>query len=358
MKNLFISILLVVSAFCQQTFAQDNPCLNKPLTICEKNPEGNPICQILKQDGTETVDSISQFLHAVFESSLNDEERELVICARLVGRKRIEFLGDTSFRSGVISADATGPGIRFRLPKNTLISEWDELEMKAKRLLPDYIVCPQGPKFKLIVQGDVTKIEEGDFLPVNLVIWITNVTILDPQPIKARMRFLQEKINQSMKNLLASGLGKQADMVLVDDVGFVPPITSMNQVEFVPLNQVKFVPPSKMEDYNDFDPGKVLGQIYCGEPLVKLGQRHAEWMEQHQSEIPAEFQKHLLFFPGTNWKNSGGARFLVPCLRWIYSDVDDNLVPQDGKWQIHSCSTDDLYDYRDKKIYFLLFRKK
>lgn len=48
---------------------------------------------------------------------------------------------------------------------------------------------------------------------------------------------------------------------------------------------------------------------------ANLGQEDAEFLLAHQDEIPAEFQKYYLVFPGTVWRFSGGCR-CVPCFDW------------------------------------------
>ncbi len=48
---------------------------------------------------------------------------------------------------------------------------------------------------------------------------------------------------------------------------------------------------------------------------ANLGQRHAEYLLEHQIEIPKEFRKFYLVFPGTVWRDSDGD-LDAPCLRW------------------------------------------
>ncbi len=58
-----------------------------------------------------------------------------------------------------------------------------------------------------------------------------------------------------------------------------------------------------------------------GEPMVELimgtpdllGQRHAEYLLDHQEQIPEEFQRYSLVFPGTIWR-SQDQNHQVPCL--------------------------------------------
>lgn len=48
---------------------------------------------------------------------------------------------------------------------------------------------------------------------------------------------------------------------------------------------------------------------------ANYGQEDAEWLLDHQDEIPVEFRKYYLVFTGTVWRDSLGRR-LVPYLVW------------------------------------------
>lgn len=67
------------------------------------------------------------------------------------------------------------------------------------------------------------------------------------------------------------------------------------------------------------------GESYIqGEELVErakkmqanLGQRQAEYLLDHQNEIPEEWRQYYLVFPGTIWRAHYGLR-RVPCLGWL-----------------------------------------
>lgn len=49
---------------------------------------------------------------------------------------------------------------------------------------------------------------------------------------------------------------------------------------------------------------------------ANLGQEDAEFLLEHQDEIPAELREFYLVFPGTMWQGSGEDRF-VPFLSWV-----------------------------------------
>lgn len=48
---------------------------------------------------------------------------------------------------------------------------------------------------------------------------------------------------------------------------------------------------------------------------ANLGQRQAKYLLGHQEEIPEEWRKFNLVFPGTVWRYPGG-HLSVPCLHW------------------------------------------
>jgi hypothetical protein len=69
--------------------------------------------------------------------------------------------------------------------------------------------------------------------------------------------------------------------------------------------------------------GNVSGEVMrqrAVELVASLGQRHAEFLLEQQEEIPKEFRKYYLVFPGTVWRDSVGD-LRVLCLRW-----------HDGRW--------------------------
>ena len=53
----------------------------------------------------------------------------------------------------------------------------------------------------------------------------------------------------------------------------------------------------------------------CGELDANYGQEDAEWLLEHQNEIPVEFRKYYIVFTGTIWQSADGYRD-VSYLRW------------------------------------------
>ena len=64
---------------------------------------------------------------------------------------------------------------------------------------------------------------------------------------------------------------------------------------------------------------------------ANLGQRQAEFLLEHQEEIPKEFQKFYLVFPGTVWRGARGL-FFVPCLGWIGGRWILDFLWLEGGW--------------------------
>jgi hypothetical protein len=84
--------------------------------------------------------------------------------------------------------------------------------------------------------------------------------------------------------------------------------------------------PSQLELVSFLKRGFLIkrGEDYIsGEELVKrakelkanLGQQQAEYLLEHQEEIPEEWQRYCLVFTGTVWRDRHGDRS-VPCLGW------------------------------------------
>jgi len=91
---------------------------------------------------------------------------------------------------------------------------------------------------------------------------------------------------------------------LVEDVGFEPPVTSVADLQLV----------SFLEQGEEYVNGTVMRQR-ATQRNANLGQQHAEWLLEHQKDIPETWRNHYLVFPGTVWCTREGA-LLVPCFLW------------------------------------------
>ena len=131
--------------------------------------------------------------------------------------------------------------------------------------------------------------------------------------IKSFLGDVEEKTTFDTTNTVSSSPTKKASFKndktkdgweLIEDVGFEPVLTSPKQLELLPFLKDK-------EMYLD---GEVMVER-AKELKANMGQQHAEWLLEHQSEIPKEFRNYYLVFPGTKWRRSGGGRD-VPYLNW------------------------------------------
>lgn len=83
-------------------------------------------------------------------------------------------------------------------------------------------------------------------------------------------------------------------------------ITSATNLELVPF----------LKEKESFVSGEEMVRRARVELDANCGQEDAEWLLEHQDEIPAEFRKYYLVFTGTIWRGSRGNR-IVPYLGWI-----------------------------------------
>ncbi len=67
------------------------------------------------------------------------------------------------------------------------------------------------------------------------------------------------------------------------------------------------------------------------EQKANFGQKDAEWLLAHQSEIPKEFRKYYLAFLGTVWQSSDDDR-CVACLGWYGGRWDLDLGWLGSDW--------------------------
>lgn len=111
---------------------------------------------------------------------------------------------------------------------------------------------------------------------------------------------------------------------LIENVGFEPPLTYIKKIELI----------SFLKDGESYINSEVMVERAKNELHANLGQQHAEYLLEHQSEIPKEFQKYYLVFLGTKWRPGGyrcvpylewdGGKWLL-CFRWLdNSSWDDD----------------------------------
>lgn len=91
---------------------------------------------------------------------------------------------------------------------------------------------------------------------------------------------------------------------LLEDVGFNPELTSAASLEPAPFLE-------KGEKYVN---GEVMA-VRAKTQGANFGQKHVEYLLEHQKDIPEEFEKFYLVFPGTKWRDPRDRR-RVPVLYW------------------------------------------
>ena len=89
----------------------------------------------------------------------------------------------------------------------------------------------------------------------------------------------------------------------------------IEDVIFSPFDVPKMELVSFLEQGENRINGKEMVRRARTELNANLGQRHAEYLLEHQSEIPKEFQKFYLVFMGTIWRGPSGDR-VVTYLLW------------------------------------------
>ncbi len=92
---------------------------------------------------------------------------------------------------------------------------------------------------------------------------------------------------------------------LVEDVGFNPAIKSVKDLILTPFLK---------DGENSINSEELISRAR-GKLKANYGQIHAEYLLEHQGEIPEEFRKYYLVFSGTIWRGPDGLRS-VPYLCW------------------------------------------
>lgn len=115
--------------------------------------------------------------------------------------------------------------------------------------------------------------------------------------------------------------------LLVKDVGFQPPLTSVSYdlVPFIDEGEVVITP------------GEFAWRA-SRKAGVNLGQMHAEWFLEHQDQILVGSREHNLIFPGTVWRRPSGGRG-VPCISFHHH-----------KWVLGFCWTAPDFNARGRLV--------
>lgn len=89
----------------------------------------------------------------------------------------------------------------------------------------------------------------------------------------------------------------------------------LEDVDFSPIDPTKMELVPILKANESSIGGEEMVRRAREELHVNLGQRHAEFLIEHQAEIPKEFRKYYIIFTGTIWRLPDGHRF-VAYLRW------------------------------------------
>ena len=89
----------------------------------------------------------------------------------------------------------------------------------------------------------------------------------------------------------------------------------LEDVDFSPIIAEKLEPITFLRAGENSISGREMVRRAREELRANLGQRHAEYLLEHQQDIPKEFREYYIVFTGTVWRPPGG-RLLVACLRW------------------------------------------
>ena len=94
--------------------------------------------------------------------------------------------------------------------------------------------------------------------------------------------------------------------------------------------------PFKADDEEDLYGEEVVERVLALDGM--LGQRHAEYLLAHPDEIPEEFQRYSLIFPGTVWRSPEG-NHQVPCANW-----------RQGTWELTFGIVEGGFDASDRLV--------
>ncbi len=94
--------------------------------------------------------------------------------------------------------------------------------------------------------------------------------------------------------------------------------------------------PFKADGEEDLFGDEVVERVLALERM--LGQRHAEYLLAHPDEIPEDFQRYSLIFPGTVWRSPEG-NHQVPCANW-----------RQGSWELTFGIVEGGFDASDRLV--------
>jgi len=129
-----------------------------------------------------------------------------------------------------------------------------------------------------------------------------------------------EEVGRAVQNVIDRGHSfaydkREIGWKLIEDVRFTP--IDLNKLELVPF----------FKDGENSVAGQEMVRRSREELHTNLGQRHAEFLLEHQAEIPEEFRKYCIVFTGTIWLYPNGGHRVAYlywddlrwalCFRWL-----------------------------------------
>src|SRR3989344_1656623 len=182
----------------------------------------------------------------------------------------------------------------------------------AKREKGKIVMAPER------VAGDLYVDIDGQFLEIKRQLRQKTGYPHDPMHLVEHLQaaidgnLVDRKGRSSPKPLYAREVlrdeGLSDRLFLVKDVGELPPDFVIEKLEVV-----SFLHSGKVHDFS---------KLMCKRALefnANLGRRHAEYLLNHQEEIPVEWRAYHLVFPGTIWRDHpvrGYGNEGISVLRW------------------------------------------
>ncbi|MBU2081865.1 hypothetical protein KKH14_00280 [Patescibacteria group bacterium] len=164
---------------------------------------------------------------------------------------------------------------------------------------------------KQIVAGDLYESLTGQIFEIGRQLRQPNGYPFDPIKLKRHLQDAIEGRFDGVSTPIFANDKTKDGWKLLENIS--RKITSISDLELVPfLKQGE---------------GSISGEEMVRRAQFELdanyGQEDAEWLLEHQDEIPAEFQKYYIVFTRTIWRDSNDRRS-VPYLRWY-----------GGRWYLH-----------------------
>lgn len=208
-----VTLMLMMLAASGGAWASENPCRQRVLKICNDDPQAG-ICRLLKQDAPENKESIGEFLQTI--AHLDHEVQQDLICARLMGKKKIlnietELVASPDSGTGKYTFKDGDVSWRFKMP-DPAYPDWVSAHSKIDRLK----LCA-GKGLDFDIEGVVVDVnatyKDGRYDTVT--IGVENVNLLKIStgyldgPFDAQIKPLRKIINSAYDGYMKAGLNSE-----------------------------------------------------------------------------------------------------------------------------------------------------